>query len=74
VTGTAEELIIDFGLNMEPAAGQPAPAVVTRRVVTNFYTVKRLAHVLALTLERHERTFGALETDIQKRILPEWKP
>jgi len=35
--------------------------------VTNLYTAKRLLHVLQLTVQRHEATFGAIETDVQKR-------
>ena len=70
VTGTPEELIIDFGLNPQPW-GAPTDAVqITQRIITNFYTAKRLLHALQLTIQRHEATFGVLETDVQKRILP----
>ncbi len=68
VTGTPEELIIDFGLNSQPA-GMPTESIaVSQRVVTNYYTAKRLLHVLQLTLQRHEGTFGAVETDVQRRV------
>ena len=70
VTGTPEELIIDFGLNPQPW-GVPTEAVhIKQRIITNFYTAKRLLHALQLTVQRHEATFGVLETDVQKRILP----
>jgi len=70
VTGTPEELIIDFGLNPQPW-GAPTDAVrINQRIITNFYTAKRLLHALQLTVQRHEATFGVLETDVQKRILP----
>jgi hypothetical protein len=69
VTGTPEELIIDFGLNPQPTMGMPAhPITVTQRMVTNYYTAKRLLHALGLTIQRHEGMFGVLETDVQKRL------
>ena len=68
VTGTPEELIIDFGLNSQPFGTPTEPIPVTQRVITNFYTAKRLLSVLQMTLQRHEGTFGALETDVQRRV------
>jgi len=68
VTGTPEELIIDFALNPQPVGVPTQPIVVKQRIVTNLYTAKRLLQVLQLTVERHEATFGALETDVQKRV------
>jgi len=68
VTGTPEELLIDFGLNPQPFGTPNRPIPVSQRIVTNLYTAKRLLHVLQLTVERHEGTFGMLETDVQKRI------
>jgi len=70
VTGTPEELIIDFGLNPQPI-GVPTEAIpITQRIVTNFYTAKRMLHALTLTVQRHEATFGVLEVDVQKRVRP----
>lgn len=68
VTGTPEELIIDFGLNPQPVGIPQSPIPVTQRVVTNFYTAKRMLHALQMTLQRHEATFGVLEIDVQKRV------
>jgi hypothetical protein len=68
VTGTPEELIIDFGLNSQPFGVPTEPIQVTQRVITNFYTAKRLLHVLQMTVQRHEGTFGVLETDVQRRV------
>ena len=68
VTGTPEELLIDFGLNPQTSAVPTQPIVVTQRIVTNLYTAKRLLHVLQLTVQRHEAMFGALEIDVQKRV------
>lgn len=70
VTGTPEELIIDFGLNPQPYGVPTEPIAVSQRIVTNYYTAKRLAHALQLTLQRHEAAFGVLETDVQKRVAP----
>ncbi|MDR1140367.1 MAG: DUF3467 domain-containing protein [Planctomycetaceae bacterium] len=68
VTGTPEELIIDFGLNPQPVGLPTVPIVVTDRIVTNFYTAKRMLYALQATIQRHEQTFGVLETDVQKRV------
>ncbi|HEX6961362.1 MAG TPA: DUF3467 domain-containing protein [Lacipirellula sp.] len=69
VTGTPEELIIDFGLNAQPF-GTPTEAVqVTQRIVTNYFTAKRLLHALHLSVQRHEQAFGVLETDVNKRVV-----
>ena len=70
VTGTPEELIIDFGLNPQPVGLPTQPIVITQRIITNFFTAKRMLHALQLTVQRHEATFGVLETDIQKRVRP----
>ena len=71
VTGTPEEMIIDFGLNPQPFNVPSQPVAICQRIVTNFYTAKRLWHALAVTLQRHESTFGVLETDVQKRVQPQ---
>jgi hypothetical protein len=68
VTGTPEELIIDFGLNPEPIGTPTAPIAIDQRVIVSFYTAKRLAAALQMSIERHEQIFGVIETDIQKRI------
>ena len=68
ITGTPEELIIDFGLNPQPVGIPTSPIPVTHRIITNFYTAKRMLHALTLTIQRHEATFGVLETDVQKRV------
>ncbi len=70
VTGTPEELIIDFGLNPQPFGVPTSPIPITQRIITNFYTAKRMLHALQLTIQRHEATFGVLEIDVQKRVRP----
>ncbi len=70
VTGTPEELIIDFGLNPQPIGVPTSPIPVTQRIITNFFTAKRMLHALQMTVQRHEATFGVLEIDVQKRVRP----
>ncbi len=65
LSGTPEELLIDFGLNPQETAQS---VVVTQRVATGWHTAKRLLQVLQLAIERHEAAFGVLETDVQKRV------
>jgi hypothetical protein len=47
-------------------AGKQEVAV-TQRLIMNFYTAKRLCSALAMTLQRHEGTFGTIELDIRRR-------
>jgi hypothetical protein len=68
VTGSPEELIIDFGLNPQPIGIPQSPIPVTQRVIVNFFTAKRLLAALSMSVQRHEAVFGVLETDIQKRV------
>jgi hypothetical protein len=42
VTGSPEELIVDFGLNPQPVGIPKDPIVVKQRIIMNFYTAKRL--------------------------------
>lgn len=70
VTGTPEELIIDFGLNPQPFGVPVNPIPVTQRIITNFYTAKRMLAALQISIQRHEQVFGVLETDVQKRVRP----
>lgn len=70
VTGTPEELILDFGLNPQPFGVPKEPIAITHRLIVNFYTAKRMLQALHLTIQRQEATFGVLETDVQKRVQP----
>jgi hypothetical protein len=69
VTGTPEELILDFGLNAQPFGVPTEPVEVKQRIVTNYYTAKRMLQALHLSVQRHEQAFGVLETDVQKRVV-----
>jgi hypothetical protein len=70
VTGTPEELIIDFGLNTQPMGVPQEPIEIVERIVMNYYTAKRMMAALQMSLQRHEAAFGVLETDVQKRVMP----
>src|SRR5208337_5197013 len=69
VTGTPEELVMDFGLNtqMAPTAGGESIKL-SHRLVMNFYTAKRLLGALHMAIQQHENVYGVLEVDIQKRM------
>lgn len=71
VTGTPEELIVDFGLNTQGAGVPTQPIKLTQRVVMNYYTAKRLLGALQMSIARHEQAFGVLETNVQKRVSPQ---
>jgi hypothetical protein len=68
VTGSPEELIIDFGLNPQPVGVPREPISIKQRIILNYYTAKRLLHALSMSVQRHEAVFGVLETDINKRL------
>jgi hypothetical protein len=70
--GTAEEVMLDFGLNVvQPAPSQEAsPSIafqISQRVILNYYSAKRLAITLGQIIRRHEEQFGELELDVSKR-------
>jgi hypothetical protein len=69
VTGTPEELIVDFALNPQPMGVPTQPVVISQRIVTNYFTAKRMLHALQLTIHRHEQAFGVLEIDINNRVV-----
>ena len=68
VTGSPEELIIDFGLNPQPVGIPRDPISIKQRIILNYFTAKRLLHALSMSVQRHEQVFGVLETDINKRL------
>ncbi len=68
VTGTPEELVLDFGLNPQMGQAPTEPIKLTTRLVMNFYTAKRLLNALQFAVQRHESFFGVVEVDVQKRV------
>jgi len=71
VTGSPEELIIDFGLNPNGFRVPRNPINIKQRIVLNYYTAKRLLAALSMSVQNHERVFGVLETDVNKRVTPQ---
>jgi hypothetical protein len=71
VTGTPEELILDFGLNANPMPAQEKlpPIEIKQRLIVNFLTAKRMLQALHVAVARHEQAFGVLETDVAKRVV-----
>jgi len=70
--GTAEEVLLDFGINLigPPPAPNQQPEIVfqaTHRVIMNYYSAKRLAITLSQLIRRHEQQFGELVLDVNKR-------
>lgn len=70
--GTAEEVMLDFGVNLmgQPTQEKAQPEIVFKvndRVIMNYYSAKRLAITLSQLIRRHEDEFGELELDVAKR-------
>ena len=72
--GTAEEVILDFGLNLvgppvQQDGGQMPQIVfqINERIVLNYFSAKRLAITLSQLVRRHEEQFGEIELDVAKR-------
>jgi hypothetical protein len=75
VTGTPEELVLDFGLNTQQmTASGPETVKLSHRLVLSFYTAKRLLGALQWAVNRYENNFGVLETDFQKRMRAPMRP
>ena len=68
VASTPEELILDLGLNPNPYAAGTVQVKVSQRIIMNHFSAKRLLSAVATALNRHEKTFGTLETDVRKRV------
>lgn len=75
---TAEEVIIDFGLNQvvpvnrEAGAAEDTPKNAVRfevkqRVIMNYFSAKRLAISLSQVIRRHEDQFGELKLNVAER-------
>jgi len=77
---SAEEVIVDFGMNLVVPAQQPQsgsagnnePAgdilfKLSNRVVMNYYTAKRLALLLGQVVRRYEDRFGELKLNAAER-------
>lgn len=68
VTGTFEELILDFGLHTGAILPSgPEPVKLAQRMILSFPTAKRLLAALQVAIARHEQVFGPVEADPHKR-------
>jgi uncharacterized protein DUF3467 len=67
LTGTPEELVLDWGLNLNMTPQPGEPVKLTHRLVLDFFTAKRLLSALHWAVQQHENVYGVLEVDINKR-------
>ncbi len=71
-TITAEEVILDFGLNLlRPTGNQEEPREVvfqtSSRLIMSSFSAKRLAVALAQIIRQYEQQFGPVELNAAKR-------
>ena len=69
VTGNPDELLLDLGVYtqvMGPTG--PQPIDLTHRLIMNYVNAKKLAEVLRVMVARHDRLFGVVEVDPQRRL------
>jgi len=73
---TAEEVIVDFGLNQvtstkqESGSDEPAGEIVfqlSNRVILNYFSAKRLVLTLGQLIRRYEQQFGELQLNVAER-------
>ena len=69
VTGTADDIVIDFALKSDESSGFDFALVAPSRIVLNAYTAKRLWFALKSSIDSHEAAFGTIETDVGKRLV-----
>ncbi len=68
LTGTPEELVLDFGLNTQVSPNPHEPIKLSHRLVLDYHTAKRLLGALHWAVRQHESVYGVLEIDVQKRM------
>ena len=69
VSGTPEELVVDFGLNPNPYAQGDVHVKVDHRIAMSYWTAKRLFIALQQSLQRHEQAFGVIELNVRRRMM-----
>ncbi len=67
VSGTAEEINLDFAGPIRPTGPKAATLKIEQRVILNPWAAKRLAVALGQAVQRYEQTYGQLELDPRKR-------
>jgi hypothetical protein len=70
VSVTTEELVLDLALNTQAAPDPKDPIRFSNRVVMNYFTAKRLSNALQQVVRDHEATYGPIELDFKKRMVP----
>lgn len=78
-TMTAEEVMIDFGLNLiRPTGNKEHPAELVfqanHRLIMSYYSAKRLAVALGQIVRQFEQQFGEIELDAGKRRIDQNAP
>lgn len=68
ITGTPEEIMMDFANDPALFSTNAAEGRVDLRIVTSYPAAKRLALILSETLRRYEERFGNVEIDPRKRL------
>jgi hypothetical protein len=71
-TMTAEEVMLDFGLNLiRPTGNKEHPAELVfqanNRLIMSYYSAKRLAIALGQIVRQFEQQFGEIELNASKR-------
>ena len=69
VSGSAEEINLDFAGPLRPSGPNTAKLKIDQRVVLNPWAAKRLAMALGQAVARYEQAYGMLELDTRKRLL-----
>lgn len=70
VSVTPEELALDLGLNLDVNPDPKQPIRMSQRMVMSYYTAKRLTSALQGVVQQYENTYGPIEVDFQKRVVP----
>lgn len=68
VTGSPEELMLDFAIVAQPMAAAGDDVATERRIVMTPFTAKRMLGALNAAIGHYERTFGPIETDARNRV------
>jgi hypothetical protein len=68
VTGTPEEMVLDFALETNTALGADRVVVAPQRITLSHMTAKRLFEVLQTTVRHYEQSFGNVEIAVEKRL------
>ena len=68
VSSTPEEVVLTLGLNPEPWRQDITQLQAGHSMVLLHHTAKGFAAELRAFLDRHERQWGHIETDIRKRV------